>query len=64
LETGEEIKLQYSQVKEAYVNKVQAYKNELKMKCLQYKIDFVEADINDGFVPVLQNYLVKRNKMK
>lgn len=64
MESGEEIKLQHQQVKELYVSKVQEYKNVLKLKCLQYRIDFVEADINEGFVPVLQSYLVKRNKMK
>ena len=64
MESGEEIKLQHQQVKELYVSKVQEYKSTLKMKCLQYRIDFVEADINEGFVPVLQSYLVKRNKMK
>ena len=26
--------------------------------------DFVEADINEGFHPILQKYLVKRSKMK
>jgi len=30
---------------------------------LQYKVDFVEADINQGFRPILQSYLVKRKKM-
>ena len=64
MESGEEIKLQHHQVKEMYVEKVMAYKEALKMKCLQYKIEFIEADINEGFVPILQNYLVKRNKMK
>ena len=40
-------------------------RSELRpMKCLQYKIDFVEADINEGFHPILQKYLVKRSKMK
>lgn len=63
LESGEEIKLQHNQVKELYVEKMQAYKEALKLKCLQYKIDFVEADINQGFDVVLQNYLVKRSKM-
>lgn len=63
LETGEEIKLQANQVKEQYVEKAQAFAKALKMKCLQYKIDFVEADINQGFYPVLQSYLVKRGKM-
>ncbi len=37
--------------------------DQLKMKCLQYRIDFVEADINEGFRPILQSYLVKRSKM-
>ena len=64
LESGEEIKLQHNQVKDLYVQKVQHYKNELKMKCLQYKIEFIEADINEGFVPILQNYMVKRNRLK
>jgi len=64
MESGEEIKLQHNQVKELYIEKVSAYKDALKMKCLQYKIEFIEADINEGFVPVLQNYMVKRNKMK
>ena len=64
MESGEEVKLQHHQVKDLYVEKVTTYKNELKMKCLQYKIEFIEADINEGFVPVLQNYLVKRNKLK
>ncbi|MBK9734316.1 MAG: DUF58 domain-containing protein [Saprospiraceae bacterium] len=64
MESGEEIKLQHNQVQEMYVKKVMAYKEALRMKCLQYKIDFIEADINEGFVPILQSYLVKRNKMK
>lgn len=64
MESGEEIKLQHNQIKELYTSKVKEYRDELRMKCLQYKIDFVEADIRDGFAPVLQNYLVKRNKMK
>lgn len=64
MESGEEIKLQHNQVKELYVDKVMKYTNELKMKCLQNKIEFIEADINEGFVPILQNYMVKRNKMR
>lgn len=64
MESGEEIKLQHNQVKDLYTEKVKAYKDQLRLKCLQYKIDFVEADINEGFDTVLQNYLAKRNKMK
>ena len=64
MESGQEVKLQANHVKEHYVSKVKAYKDELKMKCLQYKVDYVEADINAGFYPILQSYLVKRSKMR
>ncbi|MBC6993000.1 DUF58 domain-containing protein [Neolewinella lacunae] len=63
MESGERVKLQPNQVKQYYVEQVRAYKERLRLKCLQYKIDYVEADINDGFRTVLQNYLVKRNRM-
>ena len=63
MESGERVKLQPNQVKEYYVQQVVAYKERLRLKCLQYKIDYVEADINDGFRTVLQGYLVKRNRM-
>ena len=64
LETGEQVKLQSNQVKEHYVEQVKKFTDELKMKCLQYRIDFVEADINAGYRPILQSYLVKRSKMR
>lgn len=63
IETKEEIKLNPSQIKEAYTQKVNAYAEAIKLKCGQYKIDFVEADINQGFDVVLQTYLVKRMAM-
>lgn len=63
MESGERVKLQPHQVKEYYVEQVSAYKERLRLKCLQYKIDYVEADINNGFRTVLQQYLVKRNRM-
>ena len=63
METGEKVKLQSNQVKDYYKTQMTKYIDALKVKCLQYKIDFVEADINKGFRPILQSYLVKRNKM-
>ena len=63
MESGERVKLQPNQVKDYYVEQVVAYKERLRLKCLQYNIDYVEADINDGFRSVLQAYLVKRNRM-
>ncbi len=63
LETGEKIKLQSNQVKKYYKEKMTGFMEALKMKCLQYGVDFVEADINKGFNTILQAYLVKRSKM-
>lgn len=63
LETGETVRLQSNQVKEYYVEQITKFNEALKVKCLQYQIDFVEADIKKGFKPVLQSYLVKRSKM-
>jgi uncharacterized protein (DUF58 family) len=64
LETEERVRLQSNEVKDHYTAQVQKHKEALKMKCLQYKIDFVEADINEDFRQVLIPYLVKRGKMK
>ncbi len=64
MESGEEIKLQSNQVKEIYKKKMKAYYEDLRMKCLQFNIDFVPADITKGFNQILQSYLVKRSKMK
>lgn len=63
LETGEEIMLQSNQIKEHYQKQIREYKQALKLKCLQYKIDFVEADVNQDFKQILMPYLVKRAKM-
>lgn len=63
IETKEEIKLNPTQIKEMYIQKVNEYTESIKLKCGQYKIDFVEADINQGFDHILQTYLVKRAMM-
>lgn len=63
METGEQLKLTPSQVKEKYLEAIQNFKKELHLKCAQYRIDLVEADINEGFYNVLLQYLVKRSKL-
>ena len=63
LETNEQIKLRPNEVRSAYLEQMQKFYERLKMKCLQYKIDFVAADQAQGFAPVLQAFLVRRNKM-
>ena len=63
LESGEEIKLNPTQIREQYKQSIRGFSDELRSKCGQYKIDLVEADIHAGFDTVLYTYLVKRNKM-
>ena len=47
-----------------YIHQIKAFTDALKLKCMQYRIDFIEADINEGFKTVLNAYLVKRSKMR
>ncbi|MES3018528.1 MAG: DUF58 domain-containing protein [Bacteroidota bacterium] len=63
LESGEELKVHPGNVKEAYLNAVSTYHKELKLKCAQYKIDLIDADIHAGFYQILHAYLIKRAKM-
>ncbi len=63
METGEKMKLNPSQLKEEYQKSIQAYFNEIKLKCTDYSIDFMPADINAGYNDVLLTYLLKRQKL-
>lgn len=64
LETGEKVKVQPSQVKSHYQAAIKEFYHDLRLKCGQYKIDFVEADISQGFDQILSAFLVKRGKMR
>lgn len=63
IETNQSIKLHTNMVKEKYKALSEEFVQDLKIACLQNKIDFVEVDINEGFQTVLQTYLLKRSKM-
>lgn len=63
LETNEKLKVQASEIRDKYVMAVNQYYHDLKMKCGQYKIDFVEVDIQEDFDKVLLSYLIKRTRM-
>jgi uncharacterized protein (DUF58 family) len=63
LETGEEMKVNPTELKNDYIKRMMEFENALKMKCGQYKIDFVPVDISKGFESVLLSYLLKRKKL-
>ncbi len=62
VETGERINLYADSIKENYKKAVNKYFNDLKMKCMQYKIDYVPIDINSGFNQILTAYLIRRQR--
>ncbi len=63
LETGEKVKLHPLEIKKQFQEQVEKITKDLKMKCTQFKIDFIETDIREGVEFVLQQYLVKRQKI-
>jgi len=63
VETGEKVKVHSNQVRDIYLEKMNKFHHELKIRCAQYKIDFIEADIHEGYQQVLMPYLIKRQKM-
>lgn len=63
METGERMKLQPAEIKEKYKEQITNYFQELKLKCANLQIDFMPADIGEGFHPILLQYLLKRGKL-
>ncbi|WP_066836332.1 DUF58 domain-containing protein [Rufibacter ruber] len=64
LENGEKVKVQPAELRETYVAAMRQFKNELKLRCGQYRIDLVSVDLRDPIEKVLQAYLVKRQKVR
>ena len=62
VETGEYINLYADTIKESYQEAVGRYFEVLKLKCAQYKIKYVEADINKNFNNILTTYMIERQK--
>lgn len=63
LESGNTLKLNPGEIKDQYLRQMDRFKERIQLKCLQYKIDLVEADVSKGYHPVLQAYLLKRKRM-
>lgn len=63
VESGEEVKVHSNEIKSHYIEQISKFKAGLKEKCAQYRIDFVEADIHEGYRQVLLPYLLKRERM-
>lgn len=64
IETKEKIRLNPLEVRDHYRRTVNLFHKEIKMRCNQYKIDYIDADVRNGFDQILQTYLIKRAKMR
>lgn len=63
METGETLKIQPQDIKSVYRQEMQKHFSQIKLRCGQYGIEFVEADISKGFSQVLLPLLIKRSRM-
>ncbi|MFD2822872.1 DUF58 domain-containing protein [Lacinutrix iliipiscaria] len=62
VETGEYINLYSESIKDNYEKAVQVYFDNLRLKCGQYRIKYVEADINKNFDNILTTYMIERQR--
>lgn len=64
LETNERVKINPGELKRSYHEQMQQLYHDLKIRCGTYKIDLVEADVQEPFEKILGAYLIKRKRMK
>lgn len=64
VETGEFVQLFSEQVKKEYHQAVEAYFNKIKLKCAQYKINYQQVDVQQGFEKVLRSFLAEKMAVK
>ena len=62
VETGEYINAYADNIKENYEKEVVSFFQDLKLKCAQYGIKYVDADIHKNFNKILTTYMVERQK--
>jgi uncharacterized protein (DUF58 family) len=62
VETGEQIDLYAENIKDNYKKAVVAYFKNIKLKCGQYQIKYVEANVDENFNTILTTYMLERQK--
>jgi uncharacterized protein (DUF58 family) len=64
VETGGAVDLYPESLQANYETAIAAYFKDLRLKCGQYKINYVGVDIQDGFDKILTTYMVERQKFR
>lgn len=60
METGEKIKLHPTEIKEKFIQRRSEFRAKLKRTLVNQKVEFISANIEDGFDDILLQYLIKR----
>lgn len=63
IESGEEIKVHPGKIRETYREALGNYRHQLELKCAQYQVDLIDANIHEGYNQILKAYLIKRAAM-
>ena len=62
VETGAQVNLYADSIRDIYTQAVETYFKNLQLKCAQYRIKYIPAEIEKGFHPILTTFLVERQK--
>ena len=63
METGERLTINPTELKDSYLKASKDFFQEVKLRCTNQRIDFVQAPIESGIQLTLQEYLIKRQKL-
>ena len=63
METGDRLRLNPLEIREEYKERLKDHFNEIRMRCINLHIDFIEVDVAEGVAPILQQYLIQRQKI-
>jgi len=62
VETGEHLDVYAENIKEAYTKGLNKYMSAIKLKCAQYRINYIDIDVKGDFSTILNTFLTERNK--
>jgi uncharacterized protein (DUF58 family) len=63
METGVRLKLNPLEIRDQYKKRLKEHFNEIRMRCINLHIDFIEVDVSHGVASILQQYLIQRQKI-
>lgn len=63
LERNEKIKLNPADIRDSFRKEASNFLHQIKMRCNQFKIDFVPCDVRQDVKTILQTFLIKRARM-